>query len=87
MVCRIAITLSADVPMDFEQRVEAVAAAERFQNDPTGVTEDSREQQDSTAAQILLAARNSRKCPSPTTRCARRELHMRWEFHRTPPAS
>ena len=54
MVCRIAITLSADVPMDFEQRVEAVAAAERFQNDPTGVTEDSREQQDSTAAQILL---------------------------------
>ena len=40
--------------MDFDQRVEAVAAAERFQNDPTGVNEDSREQQDSTAAQILL---------------------------------
>ena len=40
--------------MDFDQLVEAVAAAERFQNDPTGVNEDSREQQDSTAAQILL---------------------------------
>lgn len=40
--------------MDFDQRVAAVAAAERFQNDPTGVNEDSREEQDSTAAQILL---------------------------------
>ena len=30
---RIAITLSADVPPTFDQRVEAVAAASRFQVD------------------------------------------------------
>jgi magnesium chelatase subunit D len=52
--CRIAITLSADVPMSFEQRVEAVAAAERFQNFPTQVLDESREEQDATAASILL---------------------------------
>lgn len=52
-VCRIAITLSADVPSDFDQRVAAVEAAEKFQNNPLLVNEEVQEEQDSTAAQIL----------------------------------
>jgi magnesium chelatase subunit D len=48
------MTLSADVPMDFEERVKAVLAAERFQNEPRAVNLEAQEEQDATAAQILL---------------------------------
>ena len=51
---RIAITLSADAPMSFEDRVAAVEAAQRFQNAPSAVLDDVREVTDTTMSQIIL---------------------------------
>ncbi|CAL5229352.1 g12662 [Coccomyxa viridis] len=52
---RIAITLSADVPIDFKDRVEAVDAAMRFQNEPRQVVSASEELTDGLRTQVLFA--------------------------------
>jgi magnesium chelatase subunit D len=51
---RIAITLSADVAMTFEQRVAAVEAAQSFQNAPQDTIDSVREMQDATMSQIVI---------------------------------
>lgn len=51
---RIAITLSADAPMTFEDRVAAVEAAQSFQNAPQAVFASVQEVQDATTSQIIL---------------------------------
>ena len=60
---RIAITLSVDVAMTFENRVAAVEAAQRFQNFPQAVIDEVCEIQESTTSQIILG-REMRKIVS-----------------------
>ncbi|BDA50617.1 magnesium-chelatase subunit ChlD, chloroplastic [Coccomyxa sp. Obi] len=52
---RIAITLSADVPFDFKDRVTAVEAAIRFQNQPMTMVGESEELTDGLRTQVLFA--------------------------------
>ncbi|KAL3159157.1 hypothetical protein ABBQ32_011145 [Trebouxia sp. C0010 RCD-2024] len=52
---RIAITLSADVPPTFDQRVEAVAAASRFQDDAYEVLQEAEDTTEGLRTQIIFA--------------------------------
>jgi magnesium chelatase subunit D len=51
---RFAITLSADAPMSFDDRVAAVEAAQSFQNAPQKIIDSVQEVQDATMSQIIL---------------------------------
>ncbi|KAL0027264.1 hypothetical protein WJX77_007839 [Trebouxia sp. C0004] len=52
---RIAITLSADVPPTFDQRVEAVTAASRFQDDAAEVLREAEDTTEGLKTQIIFA--------------------------------
>ena len=52
---RIAVCLSADVPQSFGERVEAIDAAVRFQDDATGVITDTQELTDGLRTNVILA--------------------------------
>lgn len=49
---RISISLSADVPIDFDERVAAVEMARRFQDDPSSVIEEVKDVTESTVTQV-----------------------------------
>lgn len=52
---RIAITLSADVPPTFDQRVEAVTAASRFQDEAAEVLKEAEDTTEGLKTQIIFA--------------------------------
>ncbi|KAK9817839.1 hypothetical protein WJX72_002918 [[Myrmecia] bisecta] len=52
---RIAITLSADVPPNFDDRVAAVLAASRFQDSATAMLEEAQQTTEALASRVLFA--------------------------------
>lgn len=49
---RIAISLGADVPRDFDSRVAAVEVARRFQDEPNEVIKEVKDASESTTTQV-----------------------------------
>lgn len=66
---RIAVTLSADVPSSFEDRVKAIDAALRFQDKPKDVMGDSSDLTDALRTSVGMCKHGGMCCYSTRVKC------------------